>query len=78
VRCCRDGWLTIATAHNHEQMFADRYSAGMIDFQNGLFVKLGPSNPKEIAAELAPILVEGEAVYLSFRGMRDSVVFTNK
>jgi hypothetical protein len=50
----------------------------MIDFQNGVFVKLGPSNPAEIAAELAPILVDGEAVYLSFKGMRDSVVFTNK
>jgi len=50
----------------------------MIDFQNGVFVKLGPSNPQEIAAELAPILVDGEAVYLSFKGMRDSVVFTNK
>jgi hypothetical protein len=34
----------------------------MIDFQNGVFVKLGPSNPAEIAAELAPILVDGEAV----------------
>lgn len=51
----------------------------MIDFQSGgLFARLGPSNPQEAAAELAPILVEGEAVYLSFRGMRDSVVFTNK
>src|ERR1700712_194218 len=50
----------------------------MIDFQNGVFVKLGPSNPAEIAAELAPILVDGETVYLSFKGMRDSVVFTNK
>jgi hypothetical protein len=50
----------------------------MIDFQNGVFVKLGPSNPSEIAAELAPMLVDGEAVHLSFKGMRDSVVFTNK
>ena len=30
----------------------------MIDFQNGVFIKLGPSDPKPIAAELAPILVE--------------------
>lgn len=50
----------------------------MIDFQNGLFVKLGPTDPKPIAAELAPILVDGERVQLSFKGMRDSVVFTNK
>jgi hypothetical protein len=51
----------------------------MIDFQSGgLFARLGPSDPKAIAAELAPILIDGEAVYLSFKGMRDSVVFTNK
>ncbi len=31
-----------------------------------------------LASELSPILVDGEAVYLSFKGMRDSVVFTNK
>ena len=51
----------------------------MIDFQSGgLFARLGPSNPKDIAAELAPILVDGEAVHLTFKGVRDSVVFTNK
>ncbi len=51
----------------------------MIDFQSGgLFARLGPSDPSVVAAELAPILVEGEAVHLSFRGMRDSVAFTNK
>ena len=50
----------------------------MIDFQNGVFVKLGPCDPAAIAAELAPMLVEGERVHLSFKGMRDSVVFTNK
>jgi len=50
----------------------------MIDFQNGVFVKLGPSEPAPIAAELAPILVDGERVHLSFKGMRDSVVFTNE
>ncbi len=31
-----------------------------------------------MAAELALILVDGEIVHLSFKGMRDSVVFTNK
>ena len=51
----------------------------MIDFQSGgVFARLGPSDPSAIAAELAPILVNGEAVHLSFKGMRDSVVFTNK
>jgi hypothetical protein len=51
----------------------------MIDFQSGgLFARLAPSDPRAIAAELAPILVDGESVHLSFKGMRDSVVFTNK
>ncbi|MDT5223384.1 MAG: hypothetical protein QOG19_791, partial [Mycobacterium sp.] len=55
------------------------YAAGMIDFQSGgVLARLGPSDPRAIAAELAPILVDGETVYLSFKGMRDSVVFTNK
>lgn len=56
-----------------------RYAARMIDFQSGgLFARLGPSDSRAIANELAPILVDGEAVHLSFKGMRDSVVFTNK
>ncbi len=50
----------------------------MIDFQNGAFLKLGPTDPQPISAELAPILVDGEQVHLSFKGMRDFVVFTNK
>lgn len=51
----------------------------MIDFQSGgLLSRLGPTDPRGIAAELAPILIDGEAVQLSFKGMRDSVVFTNK
>lgn len=51
----------------------------MIDFQSGgLLARLGPSDPQAIAAELAPILVPGETIYLSFKGVRDSVVFTSK
>lgn len=50
----------------------------MIDFQNGAVFKLGPCDPQPIAAELAPILIGGEQVHLSFKGVRDFVVFTNK
>ncbi|OKH73407.1 hypothetical protein EB72_19085 [Mycobacterium sp. SWH-M1] len=50
----------------------------MIDFQNGMFVKLGPTDPRPLATELAPLLIDNEQVYLAFKGMRDSVVFTNK
>lgn len=51
----------------------------MIDFQSGgLFSRLGQIDPREIASELAPILLDDETVYLSYRGMRDSVSFTDK
>lgn len=50
----------------------------MIDFQNGTFVKLGPIDPGTLATELESLLVEGEQVQLAFKGIRDSVVFTDK
>jgi hypothetical protein len=50
----------------------------VIDFQNGTFVKLGPIDPRSLAAELDSLLVPGEQVHLAFKGMRDSVVFTDK
>ena len=50
----------------------------MIDFQNGTYVKLGPVDPQSLAAELESLLVQGEQVHLAFRGMRDSVVFTDR
>ncbi|HET8717576.1 MAG TPA: PH domain-containing protein [Nocardioidaceae bacterium] len=50
----------------------------MIDFQNGTYVKLGPVDPRSLAAELDSLLVQGEQVHLAFTGMRDSVVFTDK
>ncbi|CRK54483.1 conserved hypothetical protein [Rhodococcus sp. RD6.2] len=50
----------------------------MIDFENAAYAKLGPVNPADLQGEIAPLLVEGEQIHLAFRGMRDSVVFTNK
>lgn len=50
----------------------------MIDFQNGTFVKLGRIDPAKLADELATLLVPGEQVHLAFKGIRDSVVFTDK
>ncbi len=50
----------------------------MIDFQNGSFVKLGPIDPQCLADELDTLLVQGEQVHLAFKGIRDSVVFTDK
>ncbi len=50
----------------------------MIDFQNGTYVKLGPVDPRTLADELQPLLVPGEELHLAFKGIRDSVVFTNR
>jgi hypothetical protein len=50
----------------------------MIDFANGTFVKLRPTDPGPLQEELAPLFVDGEKIHLAFKGMRDSVVFTNK
>lgn len=50
----------------------------MIDFQNASFVKLSPWDPADALAALDGILVAGEQVYLAFKGIRDSVTFTDK
>jgi hypothetical protein len=48
----------------------------VIDFKNGSFFKLHPSNS---GGELvAPILIPGENVVMSFKSLRDIVVFTDK
>jgi hypothetical protein len=50
----------------------------MIDFANGSLFKLQQVDPAGIAAELQPLLVQGEQLVSAFKGVRDSVVFTNK
>ena len=50
----------------------------MIDFQNASFVKLSPWDPADAIAALDGILIAGEQVYLAFKGIRDSVTFTDK
>lgn len=50
----------------------------MIDFTNATYAKLAPWDPAAAHAELADILVAEETVYLAFKGIRDSVTFTNK
>ena len=47
----------------------------MIDFQNGSVFKLKPSKSGEM---VAPILIDGEQIVMSFQSIRDIVVFTNK
>ena len=49
----------------------------MIDFNNASFMKLSPSDPQTATKDLAGILVGGEQVVASFKGIRDSVIITN-
>lgn len=49
----------------------------MVDFQQG-FIKLSPIHPDQIQALIAPMLVDGELIVAAFKGIRDSVAFTNK
>jgi hypothetical protein len=47
----------------------------MVDFANSTIVKLNPSHAGE---DVVAMLIEGEEVYRSFKGVRDSVHFTSK
>lgn len=48
----------------------------MIDFENGSFVKLMKSDSAGKAVE--QLLIPGETIIGSYKGIRDSVTFTNK
>ncbi len=50
----------------------------MVDFQNGSFIKLKMTNVNDGLNLVSPLLIEGEVVISSYKGMRDFVVFTDK
>jgi hypothetical protein len=50
----------------------------VIDFQNASYIKLSAWDVATAREELAPILIENEVVHLAFKGIRDSVTFTDK
>jgi len=50
----------------------------MIDFQNAAYVKLSAWDIGSATKEMDGILVDGESIYLAFKGIRDSVTFTSK
>ncbi|PZR55330.1 PH domain-containing protein [Xylanimonas oleitrophica] len=50
----------------------------MIDFQNASYVKLGYWDLTDAAQALSPVLAAGEQIHLAFKGIRDSVTFTDK
>ena len=50
----------------------------MIDFNNASYLKLGQIDYAEVAAQIDPLLIEGEQGYVAYKGMRDFIVFTSK
>lgn len=50
----------------------------MIDFKNAKFAKLRLVDNDSYVQLLTPVLVEGENIVYTFKGIRDGVVFTNK
>ncbi len=50
----------------------------MIDFNNASFFKLNMVGSDTFSAQIKPILIDGEIVLSSYKGIRDGVVFTNK
>ena len=50
----------------------------MVDFQNGVFIKLKRIDPEKIMGDIGPLLVMGESVVSAYKGIRDYVVFTDK
>jgi hypothetical protein len=50
----------------------------MIDFKNPSLVKLGEVSNQEGQDMVGDLLIDGEGIQSSFKGMRDMVIFTNK
>lgn len=50
----------------------------MIDFQNASYLKLGRIEYAQVAAQIDPLLIDGEQGHLAFKGMCDYIVFTSK
>ncbi len=50
----------------------------MVDFSNGRFVKLRPVDNGSFGEVLFSLLVDGEKIVSSYKGLRDGVVFTSK
>lgn len=50
----------------------------MIDFNNAKFVKLRAVGNDTYSRTIEELLVEGEEIISTYKGLRDGVVFTNK
>lgn len=50
----------------------------MIDFKNAIFFKLKKVSNEKSEPLVGPLLVDGENIISTYKGLRDQVVFTNK
>lgn len=50
----------------------------MIDFENATYLKLKPVQNTDYYDMLEPMLIDGESIVQSFRGVRDGIVFTDR
>jgi len=50
----------------------------MIDFSNATCSKLNMVSNDSFASQVESILIDGESILSSYKGIRDGVVFTNK
>jgi hypothetical protein len=50
----------------------------VIDFKNATFVKLSPVDPAAVQEAIGPVLLPDERILAAFKGVRDSVTFTDK
>lgn len=50
----------------------------MIDFQNGSIFKLKQAMESDVSSTISPLLIPGEEIIGVYKGIRDSVTFTNK
>lgn len=50
----------------------------MIDFQNAAFLKLKMVDNQTYASMIQPILIPNEKIMLSYKSIRDGIVFTSK
>ncbi len=50
----------------------------MIDFNNASYMKLGKVDVSTLQGKVSDIVIDGESIISTYKGMRDFVVFTNK
>jgi hypothetical protein len=50
----------------------------VIDFKNPNFVKLSEVSTQDGMGMIGELLIDGESIQSSFKGVRDMVIFTNK